>query len=303
MKIFLTGASGFTGGSIAAALLTAGHSVIGLARTEERAAQIQSRGMEPRMGDLDDAVALTGAAAEADAVVHAADADHRRAVEVILAALKGTGKAYLHTSGSGMLADKAGGESSPTIYEDDTPVQPVVERAARVKLNEDVLAASRGGIRSVVIVPPMIYGEGKGITLHSNQIPKMIEVTKSLGAGMYVGKGENRWSNVHIDDLSNLFVLALESAPPGAFYYVENGENALKDLAAAISRTEGFGGRTRSLTIEESVHVYGHAMTHLSLGSNSRVRGLRARRELGWRPVHQSLMEEIDHGWYAHGGR
>ena len=90
MKIFITGASGYIGGSVAAAWMAAGHSVSGLARSADSAAALQKIGIEPVRGSLDDADTLAAAARAADVTVNAASADHRAAVEAILGALKGT---------------------------------------------------------------------------------------------------------------------------------------------------------------------------------------------------------------------
>jgi nucleoside-diphosphate-sugar epimerase len=114
-----------------------------------------------------------------------------------------------------------------------------------------------------------------------------------------VGQGENIWSNVHIDDLVSLYLLALQKAPAGAFYYAENGENSYREVAAAVSRMLGFGGRTQPLSMQEAVAELGEAATNFSFGSNSRVRAVRARRELGWKPQGPALLDEIERGAYA----
>src|SRR5947208_7835166 len=100
MKIFCTGASGYIGGSVATHLVTAGHQVTGLVRSAEKADAVRAFGIEPVMGTLDDAPVLAQAARAADVVVNAASADHRSAVESLLGALAGSGKPFIHTSGS-----------------------------------------------------------------------------------------------------------------------------------------------------------------------------------------------------------
>jgi nucleoside-diphosphate-sugar epimerase len=59
----------------------------------------------------------------------------------------------------------------------------------------------------------MIYGTGRGLQPDSDQIPKLTELSKHAGAGLYIGKGVNRYSNVYLDDLVDLYLLALEKAP------------------------------------------------------------------------------------------
>src|SRR5512146_1348225 len=109
MRIFLTGASGYIGGTVAAALLAAGHQVAGLARSAERARQVAALGIEPILGELGDAAALARAACEADAVIHAANSDDRPSVEAMLPALEASGKLFVQTSGSSIVGDQAGG--------------------------------------------------------------------------------------------------------------------------------------------------------------------------------------------------
>ena len=216
---------------MAAALLAAGHQVTGLVRSEQRAAQVRERGIEPVLGTLADTDLLAQQAREADAVINAANADDRDVIEAILTALAGSGKPFLQTSGSSIVGDMAAGEPTDEIYEDHTPVQPLPGRAARVAINERVLAAAKDGIRAVVLCPTLIYGEGRGVHRDSIQIPWMIALAKKHGVAKHIGRGENIWSNVHIDDLVELYLLALEKAPAEAFYYIENGENSMREVA------------------------------------------------------------------------
>src|SRR6187397_224778 len=100
MKIFCTGASGYIGGSVAAHLVAAGHQVTGLVRSREKVDAVRARGIEPLSGTLDDADILAQAARAAEIVINAASADHAGAVNALLGALAGSGKSFIHTSGS-----------------------------------------------------------------------------------------------------------------------------------------------------------------------------------------------------------
>jgi nucleoside-diphosphate-sugar epimerase len=296
MRVFVTGASGYIGGSVAAALLAAGDEVTGLVRSAQRAQQVRTLGIEPVHGTLSDARLLARMAREADAVINAANADDRGPVEAMVTALAGTGKPFIHTSGSSIVGDMAGGEPTDRIYQDDTPVRPLPGRAARVAVNNLVLDAAKQGVRAVVVCPTLIYGRGHGVHAQSIQIPRLVAVAKKYGVARHVGRGENIWSNVHIDDLMDLYLLALNKAPAGAFYYAENGENSMREAAAAISRRLGFGGRTAPMPIDEAVAELGDSAANYTFGSNSRVRGVRARRELGWSPRRIALLDEIERG-------
>src|ERR1700754_3505071 len=131
MKIFCTGASGYIGGSVAAPLAAAGHQVTGLVRSAEKADAVRSFGIEPVMGTLDDAAVLSRAARAADVVINAASADHRGAVVALLDALAGSGKPFIHTSGSSIVGTRSKGERSDAVFDDDTPITPSPARVAR----------------------------------------------------------------------------------------------------------------------------------------------------------------------------
>jgi len=293
MRVFVTGASGYIGGSVAAALLAAGHKVVGLVRSAQKAQQVKALGLEPVSGNLDDAALLARMAREADAVVHTADADHRAAVEAMLAALGGSNKPFVHTSGSSIVGDQAWGEASNKIYEDETPFTPGPGRAARVAVNARVLAAAREGVRAAVISPSLIYGAGRGAHRESIQVPRLVALAKKSGVARHVGGGENIWANVHIDDLVDLYLRALVDAPAGASYWAENGECSMRRLCEAISRALGWDGRTQGMSREEAIAEFGEGPAAYTYGSNSRVRATRARRELGWAPQHDALLQGI----------
>ena len=296
MRVFLTGASGYIGGSVAAALTAAGHEVAGLARSAERARQLAALGIEPVPGELGDAAVLARAAREADAVIHAASSDDRASVEAMLPALEASGKLFVQTSGSSIVGDQAGGEPGEAVYEDDTPFTPGPGRAARVAINQLVLASATRGVRAVVIAPALIYGEGRGLHKESIQVPALERRARRSGVARHLGRGENIWSNVHIDDLVDLYLRILERAPAGAFYYAENGETSMRALCEAISRRLGYGGRTEPMTLDEAIAEWGEGAARYTYGSNSRVRAVRARRELAWTPRGPSLLDSVAPG-------
>ena len=301
LKIFITGASGYIGGSVAAALMAAGHQVSGLARSDEAAAALAKLGIRPVRGTLDDTVILANAARDADVTVNAANAGHREAAAAMLKALADTDKIFLHTDGSSIVGTRSRGELVEKVFDEDTPFTPTPQRASRVEIDKMVRNAAGNGVRSVVIAPSLIYGLGHGLHSQSIQVPWLIQAAKKFGVAKHIGPGDNRWANVHIDDLMALYVLAIEKAPAGAFYYAENGENSMREICEAISRILGQGGRTQSMTMEEAATEWGEGPANDTMGSNSRVRAKRARAELKWRPKAHSLIEEIERGCYAKG--
>jgi len=278
LKIFLTGSNGYIGGAVASALMADGHKVRGLVRSKEKADAVAAHGVDPIVGSLDDADLLQAEARAADAVVNAASSDHRGAVEALISGLSGSGKPLLHSSGSSIVADLAMGEPSDRIFDEMTPIVPHADRAARVAIDQLVLAAP--GVRSVL-----------GSPAQSVQIPALVRQAKVSGVARYIGRGLNRWSNVHVADVAALYVLAVAKAPAGSFMYVESGEETLGEIVRAIAARLGLGP-ARSISAEEATAFWGRNLAVFSLGSNSRVRSKSAA-NLGWLPAHRSITRWI----------
>jgi len=297
MKVFCTGASGYIGGSVAADLARIGHQVAGLVRSADKADALRPFGIEPVMGTLDDAAVLSQAADAADVVVNAASSDHKGAVVALLDALAGSGKPFIHTSGSSVIGTRSKGQRSDDVFDENTPFTPTPARAARVALNELILSYRDKGCRPVIICPSLIYGIGHGAGRDSVQVPNLIKLAKKRGNAAHAGPGENIWSNVHIDDLMMLYALAIEKAPAGSFYFAENGENSMRELCEAINRMLGFAGAPTPMSMEEAAAEWGEGTAQDTMASNSRVRAVRAR-QLGWKPQARSLIEEIEQGCY-----
>ena len=296
MNVFVTGATGYIGGSVAAHLAAAGHRVSGLVRSPAKADAVRALGIRPVLGTLDDKDALAQAAQSADAVINAASADHKGAAVALLGALAGSGKPFIQTSGSSIVGTRARGHRSDAIFDEDAPVKPSPARAARVALNELILSYRDRGTRPVIICPSLIYGRGHGVEPDSMQVPLLMDLARKRGCAAHAGPGENIWSNVHIDDLVVLYALALEKAPAGAFYFAENGENSMREVCEAINRALRFEGSPSAMSMEEAAAGWGEGVAEDTMGSNSHVRAVRARRELGWQPTARGLIEDIEQG-------
>jgi nucleoside-diphosphate-sugar epimerase len=289
MRIFLTGANGFIGGAVASALIADGHRVRGLVRDQAKADAVAAHGVDAVLGTLDDAALLAAEARAADAVVNAASSDHRGAVDALLAGLAGSGKAFIHSSGSSIVADLAMGEPSDRIFHEAAPIAPLPERAARVAIDRLVLDTS--GVRAVVLCNSMIYGHALGPPAQSVQIPALTRQAEASGVARYIGRGLNRWSNVHVADVAALYALAIAKAPARSFMYVESGEEALGEIVRAIAARLGLGA-AQSWSADEAIAYFGRATAVFSLGSNSRVRG-KAAAALGWSPTRRSITRWI----------
>lgn len=294
MNIFITGAAGFIGGSIATGLLDKGHHVTGLVRSAEQAGELTSLGIVPVIGTLDDAAMLTEQAHKADGVINAASSDHRGAVEALIAGLRGTDKPLLHTSGSSIVGDASGGEGSDNLYYEGQLPAATPDKAARVAIDDLVLAAAKDGVRSAVLCNSLIYGHSLGVHRDSVQLPRLIKQARKSGVVRHVGSGGNIWSNVHIEDVVELYALALEKTPAGTFYFVESGEASFRDMSNAIAKALGLGP-AQDWPLKDAEAEWGYEMANYGLGSNSRVRGKNARELLGWVPKNTSVLDWIKH--------
>jgi nucleoside-diphosphate-sugar epimerase len=289
LNVFLTGATGYIGGAIADALLAGGHSVAGLARSDQAVRTLSARGIAPLRGDLTSPASLGKAAAESDAVIHAGTTNDgridREAIGAMLDALRA--KPMLYTSGIWVLGDTGG-----RIADETWPANPAVLVAWRPGAEQLVLAAARQGTRTVVIRPGIVYGRGGGIAAD------FVKSARETGAARYVGTGENHWPLVHVDDLADLYVRALERASGGTLFHASDGSAyRVREIAEAASFGAGAGGRTESWPLEDARKTLGAYADALAL--DQLVSSDKARATLGWQPRAVSILEDLRHGSYA----
>ncbi|WP_422758088.1 NAD-dependent epimerase/dehydratase family protein [Paenarthrobacter sp. C1] len=292
MHIFVTGATGYIGQAVSQRFLQAGHSVSGLVRSESGAKALRARGINPVLGGLDDATTLREAALAADAVVDTATADHADSTQVFLSALEGTGKKFIRTSGTGVYTDLAQGELNQTVFTEDVVHDPAEIVATRYSTDQAVTEASGRGIHTVVLRPSMIFGDGA-----SEQLPLLIRQAITSGRSLYVGRGDNRWSNVYISDLAEAYLLALENAPAGSVYNLASGEARMGDIAETIARLVGLES-AESCPPEVAYEALGQRWVDVAISSNSRVDSAKARAELNWNPVGPDLLDDLGTGSY-----
>src|SRR2546430_4942612 len=156
------------------------------------------------------------------------------------------------------------------------------------------VAAAQAGDHTVVIRPSMVYGYGG-----SEQLPVLLRTALRDGVSRYTGRGLNRYGNVYLDDVAEVYLLALEHAPAGSAYNLAADECELRQIATAIAPLFGLDGAV-STSIEETGQAIG-AMYAAGLASNSRVDSRKARTELGWSPQGPSLLDDLTQGSYRRG--
>ena len=292
-KILITGITGYIGGSIAQKLLDRNYEVIGLVRDEARVQELESMGIKTIIGNIHHEDLIKEVVTSVDAVIHNADsADDAYAADSFIKALEGSHKTFIFTSGSAIFGGKENGKKSDFVFREDYPLIPRLEMASRVLINNYVLQSAQKEIRSIVIVPTMVYGQGLGLKKDSIQIPALIHFSEKKGHGVYFGEGENIWSNLHIEDLADLYVLALEKAKSGSIYYAENGSSSLRNIAEIISKKYNLEP-ARSLSVQEAVDNFGPAGGYFGFASNSICSADKARTELEWNPIYTSIENYI----------
>ena len=291
MRIFLTGATGYIGSAVAERLQAAGHQLTALARSEASAAKLEAAGIQPVRGDFSDPKSVGQAARAADGVISLATTYDPSidgpAIDAILEALAGSNKPFIYTSGIWSHGDTGG-----KVVDETSPANPAELVRWRQDVEQRVLDGAKRGIRSLVIRPAIVYGRGAGM------VAGFVESARKEGAARYVGTGKNRWPLVHVDDLADLYLLALEKAPPGTLLLGVSGPSTpVSEIAAAASRGAGAGGRTVATPLDEARKQMGAYADALAL--DQQASGRRAQDLLGWKARRPDVLEELERGSYA----
>lgn len=295
MRVFLTGATGFIGSHLIPELLGRGHRVLGLARSDAGARQLEAAGAEIHRGDLEQPETLANGAAMADAVIHCAF-DHNfstfventrkdeRNIAAMGDALDGTHKPLLITSGVGIGTPLGGGVAT----EDVLNPRHANPRIA-TELAGAALTARRIDVRTIRL--PQVHD-----TTKAGLITPLIAEARRAGAIAYLGEGRTRWAAAHISDVARLYVLALEKGEPGARYNAcaEEGVPA-RDIAEAIGR--GTGLPVRSISDDEVQRYFGWMAPFAGLDMVASNAWTRAR--LGWEPIGPDLLADLAATDYA----
>lgn len=298
MRVFITGGSGLTGPAVVRELVSAGHIVTGLARSEESAARLRELGASSRSGSLDDLDSLRAGAAAADGVVHMAFggdfADPESLIRRDTAAINALGEGLL-TSGatdrpilmtSGTFAMRAGSVS--------TERDPAADDAVawfRIPGERACLSFAERGLRPGAIrLAPTVHGP-----TDLGFIPMMISAARRTGVAGYVGDGV-RWPAIHRLDAATLFRLALEKGPAGSAYHGAAENVELKAVAELIG--EKLDLPVRSLTPEQATDHFGNPFMALAYGTDAPASSDWTRDTLGWQPTHPTLLDDLRDGDY-----
>lgn len=295
-KIFITGVSGYIGGAIARKMLAQGHQVMGLVRKREQFGPLENQGVIPLKGSLDDLAALQKGSRWADVVINAANYEDLSSTAIFLSELRQTGKSYVHVGGSSIAGVVTMGLADSTVYSEQT-IQPRLEKTNLAAIHAACKQASANGIRSVVVAPSIVYNEN--MLQDSAFFSTWAQWAQELGTVPYLGDGQNIWSNVHLNDLTDLFILAIQLAPSGSVFFAENGSVSMKEMAIFMSDRLGLKCAPTSLPIEAFISKWGLATSCTVFGGNSRVSAKKAKDELGWNPNGPHLGDVLKNGFIS----
>jgi nucleoside-diphosphate-sugar epimerase len=289
MRVFVTGATGFIGSAIVPELINAGHQVLGFARSDAGAASLVAAGAQVHRGDLEDLDSLRSGAAAADGVIHLGFVHDfsrfkeiceidRRAIEVLGAALAGSDRPLIVTSGTGIAFTPG-----RLTTEDDAPNSPL----PRIASEEAAASVAAQGVRVMVMRLPQVHDPVK-----QGLITYLIAVAREKNVSAYVGDGLNRWAAVHQLDAAHLYRLALEKGSAGARYNAVAEEGVpLREIAEAIGR--GLKVPVIAKSPEEAAEHFG--WLSMFVGADAPASSALTQERLGWRPTGVGLISDLDH--------
>ena len=295
MRIFLTGATGFIGSAIVPELINAGHQVLGLTRSDAGAQSLADAGVEVHRGTLEDLESLRSGAAQSDGVIHCAF-DHdfrdfvancekdRRAIGALGAALAGSDRPLVITSGTGMGNTVHGQPATEDAFYSENPHP----RKASELAGASMLDA---GINLSVVRLPQVHD-----TVKQGLVTQAVAIAREKGVSAYVGDGSNRWPAAHVLDVARLYRLALEKREAGARYHAVAEEGiAGREIAEVVGR--GLKVPVVAMSPEQAADHFGWLAPFAGMDIPASSAQTRAR--LGWHPTGPGLIADLENMRYA----
>jgi len=290
MRIFVTGATGNIGSHVVKELIGAGHRVLGLSRSKEKAVALAAAGAEVLHGTIEDAEILKSGASQSDGVIHLAFnhdfstfarncEDDRRVIATLASALAGSSRPLVITSGTPIANTVPGepaGEDNPIVGSDRHP---------RAATEEAGILASEIGVNVSVVRLPQVHDP-----VTQGLITPLIRIFQEKGVCAYVGDGLSRWPAAHFTDVGRLYRLVVERAEPNARYHAAAEEGVpMRDIVETIGRRLNLP--VKSVTKEEAKDYFGWLA--LFAGHDMPASSAKTRQKLGWEPTGPTLLQDL----------
>lgn len=295
MRILVLGATGYLGSHIVGHLAACSHSVSGVSRDQGRDDIVEKAGGSAVRGDLSDVNGVIELMRGHDATVYAAQLslqDEFDTVSALLGGVAGHGHSFIFTSGTGLLSQRTDGAWSEDSFAEDEAFVPSKYIGFRLVTETMVRQAGTcGAVRAMVVRPPMIWGNGG-----CGHLRLLYSDAFRSGDVGFLGTGLNLYSNVHVEDLADVYHRALDRGVAGALYHAVAGEMNNRSLAQAVATDLGM--TARSVDFEEGVRRWGKFETLIGMATCSRSRSPRTCRELDWAPRHLDLLSDVGHPAY-----
>jgi nucleoside-diphosphate-sugar epimerase len=289
INVFVTGGTGLVGSAVVAELLSNGHTVLALTRSDASAQAAELAGATAILGGLTDLATLRSGAARADGVIHLAFsndfsspealatgiAEESAALLALGEALLGSDRPLVTVSGTPHVVGRASTETDPL-----PTVGPVAGRGRTVTA---ILELASRGVRSTAVrLPRTVHNQGTG-----GFAGLLTNIARRRGVSGYPGDGTQRWPAVNALDAAVLFRLALETAPAGTSWHAVSDEgDAVRDIADVI-------GRRLGLPIE-SVPEEAFGPLGPIFATDQPASSAHTRQALGWAPTHVGLLRDLE---------
>lgn len=291
MRIFVTGATGFIGTAVVSELVGAGHHVIGLCRSPEKAAALAAAGAEVHRGSTGDLASLEAGAARSDGVIHLAFnhdfskfkdncEDDRRVIRALGSVLAGSRRPLIVTSGTGIVNSAPGQLATEAAAAVNSEVIP------RAASEETADAVAAEGVNVSVVRLPQVHD-----TVRQGLVTYAIANAREKGLFAYIGEGNNRWPAAHVSDVARLYRLAIERAEPRARYHAVAEEGV---SLRAISETIGRRLRlpVKSISPQEAPAHFGWLAMFASLDLPAS--SAQTRKKLAWQPTGPGMIADLE---------
>jgi len=296
MKIFVTGASGYIGFAVSSALAAAGHHVVGLVRSPEKAKLVASAEIEPLLGTMSEPSSYAKTAVDCHVLVHCAAEYTPRFHELDLLTIKTLVNAAKESRSPRKIVYTSGvwlyGSTGNTAVDEASLLNPVAYVVKRIKTEEFVLQANDGKVKTLLIRPGCVYGGSGSLTA------EWFESATKKGAAEIIGNGSYRWTMVHVQDLANLYLRAIESSYGGEIFNgTDRSRFTVMECAQAASKAAGKKGKVRSIPLAKARKMMGPLADCLTLDQH--VDSGKAVRLLGWQPRHGGFVDGVNRYYTA----